>query len=148
MASSPLGEDSHLYLKLLEITQTSGQVEARAWFFSEFSAQSYAELIDRYPKGSRESDMLMNVLVFYESAAVLVSRGLLHEDVFFDAPFGFDVVWERVGDVLVEWREQSDPATWENLVWLGKRYKAWSRYVWKSKLESVPPDRAVRRRGG
>ena len=77
---------------------------------------------------------------------MLINRGLLHEDVFFDAPLGFDVLWERIGKILIEWNKATDPCTWENVVWLGKRYDIWGRYVWKSKLDAVPPDRAVRRR--
>ena len=83
---------------------------------------------------------------FFESIGMLISRGMLHEDIFFDAPLGFDVFWKRLGKIVVEWNKSADVSTWENLVWLGKRYDTWSRYVWKSKLKTTPPDRAVRRR--
>jgi hypothetical protein len=140
------GEDARLYLELLGVTQVGLQVEARSWFFRECSANSYSELVDRYPEGSREADLLFNLLGFFESVGMLISRGLMHEDVFFDAPFGFDIVWKRIGKIAIEWNKATEPPTWENLIWLGKRYDIWNRYVWKPKLDTVPPDRAVRRR--
>ena len=73
---------------------------------------------------------------------MLVSRGLLHEDVFFDAPFAFELVWRRIGTILDEWQAAvQDPAAWENVAWLGKRYEVWSKTAWRLKIEAVPPER-------
>ena len=85
-------------------------------------------------------NLLFNVLAFYEGAAVLVSRGLLHEDVFFDSPFGFELLWPLVSPLIGEWQQAAnDPAVWENVQWLGKRYEWWHEHVWKPKLQSTPP---------
>jgi hypothetical protein len=137
----PTQDDAALYLRYLALSQSELQVEARAWFFQNFDATSYAELEERYPQGSRERHLLSELLGFYESAGVLVSRGLLHEDVFYDAPFGFELVWKKVGAILNEWRREIHPAAWENVAWLGERYEIWSTKSWRPKLEAVPPDR-------
>jgi hypothetical protein len=134
-------EDAALYLRLHALKDTAVQAEARAWFFEHFDASSLAELNERYPRGSRERHLLAEFLGFYEGAGVLVSRGLLHEDVYFDAPFALELVWPKVGSVIDEMREQLDPAAWENVAWLAKRYEAWSKTKWQSKLEAIPAER-------
>lgn len=139
----PTKEDAKLYLTLLEITQGRAHAEARRWVLSDFAAKSYDDLNAKYPPGSVERDHLTNVLGFFESAAVLVSRGLLHEDVFYDAPFAFETLWPKVKKLIEQWQKSSeDPAVWENVVWLGKRYELWKEQVWKPKLEAMPPEKA------
>jgi hypothetical protein len=99
------------------------------------------ELNEKHPRGSVERDQLANVLGFFESAGVLVSRGLLHEDVFFDAPFALEVLWPKVQTLIEEWQATDDKAAWENVYWLGRRYEIWREQQWKPKLELAPPDR-------
>jgi len=137
----PNQEDAALYLRLCALKDTAVQAEARAWFFESFDASSLQELDERYPRGSRERHLFAEFLGFYESAGVLVSRGLLHEDVYFDAPFALELVWPRVGAIIDEMREKLDPAAWENVAWLGRRYDMWSKQRWRAKLEAVPVER-------
>jgi hypothetical protein len=138
----PTREDANLYLKLLAISQGGAHAEARRWVFSDFTAVSFDELNSRHPPGSVERDHLVNVMRFFESAAVLVSRGLLHEDVFFDEPFGFDVIWPRLKPIVGSWQKSAgDPAVWENVQWLGMRMEAWREQRWQPKRELSPPDR-------
>jgi hypothetical protein len=140
--AEPTKEDAGLYLELLAISQQPVQAEARRWVFSEFEARSFEELQSKYPSGTPERDRLVNVLMFYESAGVLISRGLLHEDVFFDAPFELEVLWPLVENLLEDWQKaKNEPAIFENVVWLAKRYEAWHDDHWKPKLEAVPPGR-------
>ena len=136
----PNQQDVTLYLRLHALKDTPVQAEARAWFFQSFEAASYEELRERYPPGSRERHMLSEFLGFFEGSGVLVSRGLLHEDVYFDAPFAFELVWEKIGPLLEDWQAASGAAAWENVGWLGKRYDVWSKTRWRAKLEAIPPD--------
>jgi len=144
--AEPTGQDALLYTQLLAITQTEHHARARRWVQFDFDAGSYRELEQKYPPGSEERDRLVVVMGFYESAGVLVSRGLLHEDVFFDAPYNFDTVWPKLKAIVSEWQAAAeDPAVWENFNWLGLRYDAWLRERWQSKLEMIPPDRSPAR---
>jgi hypothetical protein len=135
MSATP--DDAASYLKLMEIWQSPVQSEARAWFWGAFEAASLEQVRERYPRGSAERAHLFNIIAFYECAAVLVHRGLLDEDLFFDAPFGFEVVWELVGPILEEWRADTEPAAWENIIWLGRRFTDWDATVWRSKLDAA-----------
>lgn len=144
--AEPTAEDARLYLQLVEISQTQTQVDARRWLLADFSAASAKEVDQKYPLGGAERDRLTNAIGFFEAAGVLVSRGLLHEDVFFDAPFALGVIWPKLKPIIEEWRAASkDPADIENFNWLGRRYEVWRENRWKPKLETAPveeePDR-------
>jgi len=136
----PNQDDAALYLRLHALKDTAVQAEARAWFFEHFDVSSLDELNERYPGGSRERHLFAEFLGFYEGAGVLVSRGLLHEDVYFDAPFALELVWPKVGPIIDEMREKLHPAAWENVAWLARRYETWSNTRWRPKLEVIPPE--------
>ena len=138
----PTGHDADLYTRLLALTLEAHHSEERRFVLSEFAAESYEEFQHKYPPGSDGRQRLVNVLGFFEAAGVLVSRGLLHEDVFFDSPFGLDGVWAKTRVLMEQWQEAAgDPATWENAYWLGLRYDAWLKERTQTKLEMVPPDK-------
>jgi hypothetical protein len=100
----PNQQDAALYQRCFSLFQSGVAAEARAWFFEHFEATSYEDLQARYPAGSKERHLLAEFLGFYESSGVLVSRGLLHEDVFFDAPFALELVWARIGPIIEQWQ--------------------------------------------
>ncbi len=138
----PTREDAGIYIKLLDISQSGAQAEARRWVLGDFKCASYEELNAKHAVGSVERTYLTSVMAFFESVGVLVSRGLLNEDVFFDAPLGFEMLWPMVKHIIADWQTGAgDPAAWENVQWLGIRMDSWKEQSWKSKLEAIPPDR-------
>ena len=140
---APTGEDAHIYLQLLEMTQQPHFIESRRWVAHELDVNSVKALDAKYPEGSAERGRVAGVLGFYESVGALVSRGLLHEDLFFDAPLGFEHVWSRTEALVLDWQKASgNAAVFENLAWLAQRYESWRETVWKPKAESNPPDKA------
>jgi hypothetical protein len=139
---APNSEDARIYLQLLEISQQPRLAEAIDWMVADFDASSHKEMNQRFPPGSAERSRISSVLGFYEAAGVVVSRGLLHEDVFFDAPFRFEVIWPRVEALIADWQKTAkDPAVYENLVWLARRYESWHESSWRPKSEAIPTDR-------
>ncbi|MEA2647338.1 MAG: hypothetical protein QOE92_2421 [Chloroflexota bacterium] len=138
----PTKADADLYLKLFQLTQDGQFTQALGWVLGEFKVKGYADMRAKYPIGGDDHGHLMKVMGFYESVGVLVSRSLLHEDVFYDAPLGFETVWPKIKPLLQEWRaEAKSEAAWENLNWLGMRMDVWQAEVWKPKLEVFPPDK-------
>ncbi len=138
----PTGQDAAFYLQLLNISQGETQAAARRWVLGDFKSATYDALDAKHPVGSVERAHLTNVMGFFESAGVLVSRGLLNEDVFFDAPFGFELLWPMVKPLVADWQKSAgDLAVWENLQWLGLRLETWKVERWKSKIEAFPPDK-------
>jgi len=141
LTRDPNQEDAALYLRIWSLKDTAVQAEARAWFFERFAASTLDEFDERSPRGSRERHLFAEFLGFYEGAGVLVSRGLLHEDVYFDAPFALELVWPKVS-AIVEAMQEHDPAAWENVAWLAKRYEAWRDTRWRAKLDARPPEQS------
>lgn len=141
----PTTEDAKLILKLFEIGQSEPQRAASRWLAAEFSAKDYAEFAQKYPPGSQEFQHVTTVLGFFETVGVLVSHGLLNEDVCHDQSFGIDLVWEKLGPILPGWQKATIPALWENAIWLRKRYLAWQKNVWKPNLKWKSKARGRRR---
>ncbi|HEV1997715.1 MAG TPA: DUF4760 domain-containing protein [Candidatus Dormibacteraeota bacterium] len=146
---APTSEDAHIYLQLLDMVQQPHLAAASEWVLSEFEAAGYRELEQKYPRGSAERSHLVSVLGFYESVGALVSHGLLHEDLFFDAPFMFELVWPRVEPLILDWQKSSkDPSVWENVVWLARRSESWRASTWRLKSEAIPTDRPPSKQWG
>lgn len=133
----PTKEDVQILLQLVGLGQTEFQRDASRWLFSEFSAEDYDEFIKKYPRGSLENQRVTSILGFFETAGVLVSRGLLNEDLFFDLSFGLQPVWEKIAPIIPGWQKAAGPALWENVVWLANRYDTWSKTVWKPKVSAL-----------
>jgi hypothetical protein len=71
----------------------------------ELDAQTFKELSTKYPPCSEEGQWIVDVLGFFEPAGVLVSRRLLHEDVFFDQPFGLEMLWPKFESIVDGWQK-------------------------------------------
>ncbi len=134
----PTKEDARLLLQLVELGQNEFSREARRWFFTEFSANDYDAFIGKHPRGSIEYGRVLHILQFFETAGVLVSHGLLNEDLFLDLSFGLTPFWEKVAPIIPGWQKATSPALWENVVWLANRYETWRKKVWKPKVKPTP----------
>ncbi|GAC1334846.1 MAG: hypothetical protein NVSMB17_17050 [Candidatus Dormibacteria bacterium] len=142
-------EDAHLYIELMKLIHQPNLTEASDWVVGQFDAATHKDLQSKYPPGSAERGQLVAVLGFYESVGMLVSRGLIHEDVFFDVPFRFEVIWPRVEPLILDWQKVADDtAVWENVVWLARRYENWRETVWRRKAEAIPTDRPPTKQWG
>jgi len=126
----PTQEDAKVFLMLNQTFNTPSQRDAGMWFMREFSAKDYADFKAKYPVGGTEWGYVGDVLSFFETAGVLVSFGLLNENLFFDAT-GFEFVWKKIGHIIPAWQKAESPAIWENAVWLAERYRYWKKNVWK-----------------
>jgi hypothetical protein len=51
----------------------------------------------------------------------------------------------KVSAIIEEMQEKLDPAAWENVACLAKRYDAWGSTRWRAKLERAGQRRAVAR---
>jgi hypothetical protein len=146
---APTTEDAHLYLQLLEMTQQPQFVEARHWVAYELEATTLKDFNDKYHAAATERTRVTSVLTFYDSVGALVSRGLLHEDLYFDAPLGFDSVWPRVESLVLDWQKSTkDESVWENVRWLARRYESWRDSSWRPKSEAIPTDRPPTKQWG
>jgi len=123
--SDPRERDVTILLKLWELANAPEAQAARMWMFTEFSASSYQEFLAKYPPGSPEWRRFSSTLALMELYGVLINRGLLDEDLFFDLFGGFDTMWQRVQHVLPGMRKELDPRLYENFELLARRHRAW-----------------------
>lgn len=130
----PTIKDAELLLRLNQTFNTPQMVESGNWFMKEFSAKDYQEFKSKYPVGSKEWAHVGDVLSSFETAGVLISHGLLNENLYFDAS-GIEFVWDKVAHIIPEWQKEAGAALWENAVWLAERQKKWKKNVWKPNLK-------------
>ena len=130
----PTTEDAHLMLEMFRGFDTPENNAAMKWFMKEFSARDYEEFKKKYPMESEGMGYLSRVLGQFEVAGVLISHGLLNENLYFDMS-GIGFVWPRLEKVIPGWQKEAGPALWENAVWLAERHKKWQKEVWKPGLK-------------
>ncbi len=126
-------EDADVLLKLTQTTDTPQMQEAMDWFSKEFSAKDYKEFRKKYPIGSEGNNNISRILVSFELAGVLVSHGVLNEDLYFDLS-GIGFIWPRLEKIVAGMRKEMDESLFENAVWLAERQKKWHKEVWRPNL--------------
>jgi len=130
----PTKEDAEILLRMFQTQSSPQNFEAGTWFFKEFSAKDYEEFKSKYPVGSDGFSNVGTVLSSFETAGALVSHGLLNENLYFDVS-GIEFAWQKIGHIMSDWQKDTDPALWENAVWLAERQKEWKKKVWKPGLK-------------
>ncbi|HEV2138922.1 MAG TPA: hypothetical protein VGR53_08770 [Nitrososphaerales archaeon] len=105
------------------------------WLLKEFKASNYDEFIARYPPGSDGYDQVARLREFFETVGVMITHGLLDENLFFDISYHISAVWERLGPVILDWQEKINPVIEENMAWLARRYEVWQKEVWKPDMK-------------
>jgi hypothetical protein len=130
----PTKEDAEILLMMIQTYNTPRYAESLKWYIKDFSAKDYAEFKAKYPAGSTGWGHLEDVLGFYEFSGVLVSHGLLNENLFFDT-INIEVIWSKIRHIIPAWQEEAGPAQFENFAWLAKRYRNWKKNVWRPGLK-------------
>jgi hypothetical protein len=103
-----MGEVTHdqanLLLKLYDLRREPRLREARAWFTSQFWANSMEELMQKYPQGSEANASMRMVGSYWEMACGLVNRGLIDDELFFETSAEFWFVFQRMKPFLAGFR--------------------------------------------
>jgi hypothetical protein len=118
-------QDAELILKLYEMRRDEKLRAARAWF-GGFSAQSWAEVMEKYPPGSEHNAYFRMVTSYWEMASSFVVRGVVHEELFFENNGELLFVWERVKGIVEDYRRvRGNPMLMRNLVKVATKHIAW-----------------------
>jgi hypothetical protein len=123
----PSYDDARILLKLNDLYQSDRIF--RGWAFSqqEFNAESWHDLLEKYPWGSEGFNHFYSVGHFLEVCGVLMKYGLLNEDLFFDT-FWFEPIWKNYEPVIMSMRKEfNEPSIEENFEFLYKRYLQWKK---------------------
>ena len=91
----PSHADAELLLRLYEIRREPELRHARKWFLTEFKPGEWSEIKARYLSHTDEDRWFRMTCSYWEMLGMLVARGVLHDELFFEHT-GEDVVtWER-----------------------------------------------------
>jgi hypothetical protein len=124
--AQPTYEDAELLLKLYDLRREERLRTARAWFAANFSASSFAEVIEKYPPGSDYNAYFRMVGTYWDMAASFVVRGILQEDLFFDSSGEMLMVWTKMKDLIADLRTvRKNPTLYRNLEKGAVKYIAW-----------------------
>lgn len=119
-------QDAELILKLYDMRREEKLRAARAWFTSSFSAQSVAEVMEKYPPGSEHNAFYRMVGTYWDMAAGFVARGILHEELFFETNGEMLVVWEKMKPLVQDMRKiRNNPLLYRNLEKASTKYIDW-----------------------
>jgi len=91
----PTHADAELLIRLYEMRRDPELRRARAWFLTSFKPASWAEIKSRYLSHDDEDRYFRMTTSYWEMVATLVNRGVLHEELFFDAGGEHIVTWDR-----------------------------------------------------
>jgi len=123
--AKPRYEDAELLLRLYELRREPELRRARAYMISEFNASSWEDIRPHYLTGDEIDRHFRMVSTYWDMVAVFVNRGLIDEDLFFDATGEDIVVWKKVAAVVPGAREHIRPTYLWNLERMAKRHMAW-----------------------
>jgi len=126
MATKPTHEQAQLHLQVYDLRREAKLREARDWFQQNYRAETFEEATKLMTPGTESWSNVGKVLGYWEQACALLNYGLLHEGLFFETSGEFYGVWERIRNVLPEFRKQFDKTMLSNLEKAATRYEEWS----------------------
>jgi len=119
-------QDAEIILKLYDMRREEKLRVARGWFAGNFSAQTMAEAIEKYPPGSDHNAYYRMVSTYWEMAASFVVRGIVHEELFFENNGEMLLVWERMKSFIQDMRRvRKNPTLYRNLEKAAARHIQW-----------------------
>jgi hypothetical protein len=126
MATHATYQDAELILKLYEMRREEKLRTARAWFVANFHAQTFSEAMEKFPAGSEQNAYFRMVASYWEMAASFVTRGVLHEELFFENNGEMLFVWERAKNVILDFRKvRKNPTLYRNLEKAASKHIEW-----------------------
>ncbi len=117
--------DAQLLLNIAQMRMWDKVEEAFIWMYTQFHVDEYVKFKERYPRGSVERRKFTTVCNFFELCGVLVLRGHLNEDLFFDMGFGLDIMWSKVKPIMSGFRADTSPRMYENFELLYRKHEEW-----------------------
>lgn len=119
-------DDVNLLLRLYEMRREEKLREARAWFVANCRAESFADLMQKFPFGSADNAKYRMVVSYWDMVASFIVGGVLKEDLFFESNREMLICYIRIAKFLPEMRTtNTDPFALHNLEEVSKRYIAW-----------------------
>ena len=95
------------------------------WFLEELEANDYEEYLEKYSGASSERSHFIAVCGFFELSGVLVSYGLIDQNLYFDI-FNPTPFWNKAKPI-VEGMRTKRPHIYENFELLNNKRLSWTK---------------------
>jgi hypothetical protein len=119
-------QDAEIILRLYDLRREEKLRAARAWFPANFSAQSMAEALEKYPPGSDQNAYYRQLSTYWEMAASFVVRGIVHDELFFENSGELLMVWVKMKNLIEDMRKvRKNPLLYRNLEKVAQRHIQW-----------------------
>jgi hypothetical protein len=119
-------QDADLIMKLYDMRREERLRAARAWFLANVNVKSAAEVLEKFPPGSDHNAYFRMVLGYWDMAASFVTRGVVHEELFFENSLEMLAVWERSKGFIEDVRNiRNNPLFFLNLEKAAKKHIEW-----------------------
>jgi hypothetical protein len=138
-------DDVTLVLRLYELRREAKMREARKWFMANFKASTVEELGSLCPPGSEEDAYFRMVFSYWDMVASFITSSVLNQELFFQNGNELLFVWERVRDLLPQFRETfKNPHLGKNLETVANSFIQWMN----RQSPDIYPAFSARVRGG
>jgi hypothetical protein len=127
-ASSALTtDDINMLLRIAELYNTSYDFEAAEWFWGQYKETiDYEDFRNKYPQGSKGSQLFERFTSKFELAGILIEYGFLDENLYFDRYGDIQIEWESSKSVIYGTRKEWNfPRFRENFELLAIRGRKW-----------------------
>ena len=121
--SNPKTDNTDTLLKLYQIYDNHRN--AILWFLEEMEANNYEEYLEKYSGASTERSHFIAVCGFFELSGVLVSYGLIDQNLYFDI-FNPNPFWNKAKPI-VEGMRTKRPHIYENFELLNNKRLSWTK---------------------
>ena len=126
MSTKPTHEQAQLHLQIYDLRREARLRQARDWFFKNYFVDTFDDAARIAPPGSENGAFAMMVLSYWEQTCALLNYGLLHEDLFFETSGEFFGVWDRVRNIVPQFRERfMYKGFLAQMEQAAQRYEAW-----------------------
>ena len=116
-------DNTDTLLKLYQIYDNHRN--AILWFLEELEANDYKEYLEKYSGASSERSHFIAVCGFFELSGVLVSYGLIDQNLYFDI-FNPTPFWNKAKPI-VEGMRTKRPHIYENFELLNNKRLSWTK---------------------
>ena len=119
-------QNAQLLLQIYDIRREARLRQAREWMIGNFWAEDMEGFNAICPPGTDENAFYRQVTTYWEMVAAIVNRGMLDEDLFFESTTEPLLVWLRVKNVTLEFRNaRKNPLILRNLEILAEKHEKW-----------------------
>jgi hypothetical protein len=127
-AKAITGQDIDILFRLAELYNTEYDFHATEWFWGNFHEKNIEEYTSKYAIGSREYQFFERFTSKFELAGILVEKGFLDPDLFFDRYGSLQIEWEKCKPIIYGLREKwNEPRHRENFELLANLGREWQK---------------------